>query len=231
MVERENGANTAGSGVFAGAPADGLKSGPVGGQGELLAPSADESLLEGALPFRRSTRMPAGGTRKGVPNRRSEAMRRVYDRLGLPHPMLAMGQLLREGVDGLRERLIAIDPLAAPPSALEVFDQYRKLMADLLPYLEGKAPVKTDDGREGIPMLVLGDLAAGRAEIVQVMAEGGMAIDDDLDQQFQQLTAKAAQTSHGSASHDAGQDADNAGQTGDQAADTISAASDRGTAT
>lgn len=199
------GARTAASEIFPGA--DGAMA-----QGELIPRDPDEAMLETANPFPSSRTMPRGGSRKGIPNKRNAAMREVYLRMGLPHPMFAMGQILREGVDGLRARLVEIDP-EDPPSAIDVFDQYRKVAADLLPYLEGKAPQVTADGKEQLPVLVLGELAAGRAEIAQAREDGAMAIDDDLDLQFQRLSDSQRAASHGDASQGDSQDADNAGIT------------------
>ncbi len=194
-------AEPASAGVLAGAPADLFENF-----------SGDErALIADAAPFR-SRPMPIGGSRKGRPNKRTIEMRDLYLRSGFPHPLLWYGAMLREGVDGLAGALDC--------SLAEAADLLRKIAADALPYLESRMPTKVTAGDgERLPVLIVGDFAQARDQAAAARRDGAMAIDDDLDEQIQRLSAGEGDRSHGDGSHDAAQGVEDAGVSGPKTAD------------
>lgn len=181
-------------GVVSGSPAGDLFS----------ASEADELLLGDAAPFRQPARpQPIGGSRRGVPNKRTTAMRDLYLRMGLPHPLLWQGQVLRMGVDGLAAELAC--------TRLEAAELLRKIAADALPYIEGKQPLRVQaEGVAGLPVMIVGDLDAARRAVADARAEGALAIDDDIEiamgriEQDQRVSEGRRPASHERASHDDG---------------------------
>jgi hypothetical protein len=157
----------------------------------------DDQLLADCAPFSRV--MPRGGSRKGRPNKRTEAMRDLYLRLGLPHPMLKMGQALAMPVEELAKALSC--------EKLDAFEIQRKIAADLMPYLESKMPTQVvGEAGEALPVLVIREIEAARGP-ASGAAPGAMAIDDDLaaalddNEEKQRLIAAARDGSHGAESH------------------------------
>ncbi len=157
----------------------------------------DEELLRDCAPFKSA--MPRGGSRKGRPNKRTEAMRDLYLRLGLPHPMLKMGQVLAMPVEELAGQLGC--------ERLDAIEVQRKIAADLMPYLESKMPTQVvGEAGEALPVLVIREIEAARGQ-ASGTAPGAMAIDDDLDaalrdnEEKQRLIAAARDGSHGAGSH------------------------------
>src|SRR5574337_55200 len=150
-------------GVLARAPSD-LFENIDAGEAQMLADSA---------PFP-ARPQPIGGSRKGIPNKRTTQMRDLYLRMGLPHPLLWQGQLLQRGVDQLAKDLDC--------RAIEAAELLAKVADRLAPYIEGKQPtaVKIEGGR-GLPVLVLGELAAAREGLIAARDEGALAIDDELE--------------------------------------------------
>ena len=133
----------------------------------------EEQMLADASPFRTKPQ-PIGGSRKGVPNKRTQQMRDLYLRSGLPHPLLWQGQMLRRGVDGLATDLGC--------TLVEAAELLRKIAADLAPYIEGKQPTRVAvEAGARLPVLVVGELGAARSELASAREEGALAIDDDLE--------------------------------------------------
>lgn len=150
-------------GVLARAPSD-LFENLDAGEAQLLADSQ---------PFP-ARPQPIGGSRKGVPNKRNAQMRDLYLRMGLPHPLLWQGQLLQRGVDQLAKDLDC--------KAIEAAELLAKVADRIAPYIEGKQPTAIKvEGGAGLPVLVLGELAAAREGLAQARDEGALAIDDELD--------------------------------------------------
>lgn len=195
---------------------EGVSGGLQGGLFENSA--AEEQMLADSAPF---LTMPRGGSRRGVPNKRTTAMRELYLKMGLPHPMLWMGQVLSMTVDQLHTSLGG----GTETSKLDVLDIQRKVAADLAPYLESKMPAKLDvQPGEGLPVLVVRELDTPAA-MRQARADGALAIDDDLaealgrDEQYQAVSGGAAAGSHGEGSHGASHPIDDAGKSDDEASD------------
>lgn len=176
---------------------------------------ADDELLAASAPFRV---MPTPrGRPKGAANKRTLQMRDLYLRMGLPHPMLKMGQMLQLTVEDLARALCC--------SLLEAADLQRKIASDLAPYLESKMPARLDvQGGEGLPVLVMREIDPPKA-IREARAQGALAIDDDLaealgrDEENQQVASGGGSQSHDAGSHGMAQDADLTEQSSDEAGD------------
>lgn len=163
--------------------------------------AGETQMLADASPFRNRPQ-PIGGSRKGIPNKRTTAMRELYLKSGFPHPLLWQGAMLREGVDGLAAKLEC--------SLVEAAEILRKIASDAMPYLESKMPSHmaiASDG-ERLPVMIIGDVQVKGRAAVEARDDGAMAIDDDLaaaiieDQQNQGLKDGEANASHGDPSHD-----------------------------
>jgi hypothetical protein len=142
------------------------------GEPELFGPDEDEQALHGSRPFNRMPSSVDRRTRKGVPNKRTVQMRDIYLKMGLPHPLLAMGQVLALGVDGLAAALQC--------DKLEAFGEWRKVAERVLEYLESKMPMAVKVDAQGLPVLVFGDIRQAAEDLRATRAEGALAIDDDL---------------------------------------------------
>jgi hypothetical protein len=175
----------------------------------------DEQLLAEAAPFRV---MPTPrGRPKGAANKRTLQMRDLYLRMGLPHPMLKMGQMLQLTVEDLARLLCC--------SLLDAADFQRKIAADLAPYLESKMPTRVDlPTGEGLPVLVIREHDTPRA-IREARRTGALAIDDDLaetlgrDEENQGVAVGDPAQSHDAGSHGAAQETDATAETSDEAGD------------
>ena len=177
-------------GVVAGSPADLFEN----------IDAHDAQMVADAAPFR-DRPQPIGGSRKGIPNKRTAQLRELYLKMGLPHPVLAMGQMLRLGVDGLSRELSC--------DMKEAGELYRKIAADLMPYIEGKQPTLLHvQASEALPLVLVGDVGAARQALDQGRGEGVMAIDDDVDaalaqfEENQRVKAATPAASHEAPSHD-----------------------------
>lgn len=174
--------------------------GEVAGSPALPFENFELQLEADASPFKHRPQ-PIGGSRRGIPNKRTTQLRELYLKMGLPHPVLAMGQLLRLGVDGLARELQC--------TMAEAGEFYRKVAADLSPYIEGKQPTKVElEGNAGLPLIILGDRAVAREVAAEARAAGSLAIDDEVEpalieyEQNQELKRAEAEKSQGDPSHD-----------------------------
>ena len=160
----------------------------------------DERLLEEAEPFQ-PARM---GRPRGARNRRTVDMIRLYQASGLPDPLLFQGQLLREGVGGLAQRL-GCKPVEAAELLAKVADR-------MMPYFHPKRPTQLEVAPGVTPVLVMRDLDGAAA--LPAGQAGAMSIDDDLvealsdNEEKQRLRERAARPSHGEASHGEAQASD-----------------------
>lgn len=152
-----------------------------------------------ASPFK-ARPQPIGGSRKGVPNKRNQQLRDLYLKMGMPHPVLAMGAVLRLGIDGMSRELGC--------SLLEAAELYRKIAADVSPYIEGKQPTRLAvEGGERLPVLIVGEMRAAQGELQSAREEGALSIDDDVEaaviafEQNQALKAADPDASQERASH------------------------------
>lgn len=179
-----------------------VKSGVAVGSPAPLFENLDEEerAVEDSNPFKAPRRI-GGGSRKGVPNRRTEDFRRYYASLGFTDPLLFLGHVI-----SLKTGDLARELQCKAGEALEV---QRKAASDLAPYLHSKQPAKLDvGGGEALPVLVVRELDSA-ASIRAGRAAGSLAIDDDLaerlgrDEQYQGLAAGEARGSHGQGSHEA----------------------------
>ncbi len=150
----------------------------------LFPPDADEQLLAGSAPFMMPSTVNRA-TRKGIPNKRTTQMRETYLKMGLPHPLLAMGQVLRLGVDGLARELDC--------TKLEAFGEWRKVAERVLEYLESKMPMGVKVDAQGLPVLVFGELRQAAEDLRATRAEGALAIDDDLIDSMEKQTLSLIQ--------------------------------------
>lgn len=175
-------------GVLAGSPADLFEN----------FSAHEAELVADAAPFRQRA-MPIGGSRRGVPNKRTVAMRELYLKSGFPHPLLWMGSMLRLGIDGLAEALVVDKSEAA--------EILRKIAADALPYIEGKQPTTIVAKGDRLPVLVLGEMVGALGDLARAREEGALAIDDDVEpavlafEQNQALKAASGEASQDRASH------------------------------
>ena len=177
----------------------GPENGALGGLPALPFENFEAQLEADAAPFKNKPQ-PIGGSRRGIPNKRSAQLRDVYLRMGLPHPVLAMGSLLRLGIDGLAKELHC--------DLVDAAELYRKIASDVAPYIEGKQPTRVDvTGIEGLPLVVVGDIASARQAIGEARAAGALAIDDEVEpaliehEQNQRVSREASAKSHDAKSH------------------------------
>ena len=175
----------------------------------------EERLLEEAEPFR-APREFRPGRPKGARNRRTTDMIKLYQRMGLPDPLLFQGKLLQMGVDGLAREL-ACDRLDAADLLAKVADR-------LSPYFHSKRPTQVELPPGVTPVLVMRDLDGAAA--LPAGAHGAMSIDDDdlaqalaESEEKQRLRERAARASHGRASHASPDGADNPAETSSSADD------------
>ena len=152
-----------------------------------------------AAPFR-DRPQPVGGSRRGIPNRRTVELRQLYLKMGLPHPVLAMGAVLRLGIDGIKRELGC--------ELLDAAELYRKIAADVAPYIEGKQPTRVAVmGSKPLPVLVIGETGEAIGQIVQAREDGVLAIDDAVEaslvsyQRNQELRRAEPEASQDRASH------------------------------
>ena len=176
-------------GVLAGSPADLFENFDAG----------EAQMAADAAPFRAKPQ-PIGGSRRGIPNKRTVQLRELYLKMGLPHPVLTMGAVLRLGIDGLAKELQC--------GLLDAADLYRKIAADVAPYIEGKQPTRVlVDASERLPVLIVGEMTAAQGEVARAREEGALAIDDDVEpamvafERNQALKAASRDASHGLPSH------------------------------
>lgn len=176
-------------GVLAASPADLFENFSAG----------EAQMFADADPFKNRPQ-PIGGSRKGVPNKRNAQLRDLYLKMGMPHPILAMGAVLRLGIDGMAREMAC--------SLFEAAELYRKIAADVAPYIEGKQPTRLAvEGGERLPVLIVGEMGAARAELQSAREEGALSIDDDVEaalltfQQNQALRASDPDASQERASH------------------------------
>lgn len=149
----------------------------------------DERDFEDSNPFPRAVRR-SGGSRKGVPNRRTEDFKRYYAASGFRDPLLFLGHMISIDTDDLAKHLAC-----KPAAAMEL---QRKAAADLAPYLHSKQPARLELGDgEGLPMIVIGQ--AERAMVADQVASGALSIDGEG---FQALSDPAPAPSHGEQSHE-----------------------------
>lgn len=171
--------------------------------GDLIDAAAPAPLRDEPAPRR------VGGSRAGRPNRLSVQFSQFYQASGLPHPVLAMGHLLRLGPSGIATAW-GIDIL----DALKAYQRAAEIAA---PYIARKQPLALEVSVEALPVMVLGDLDQATDDLLQARAEGSLSIDDDLVQglqryqQNQRVIAQHEDKSHNEGSQDASQPFDNAG--------------------
>jgi hypothetical protein len=204
--------------------------GEVGASALLPAPAAEtaqgglfDDLRDEGLPLRKRGGLGIGRA-PGVRNRRTEAMRDLYLRLGYSHPMLWLGEVLTRSVHELARELQC--------KPVEALAEQRKAAADLLPYMESRQPLNIHDDRERSPnVLIVGDVTHAVKAARQARADGAMAIDDDvLDAVAEHVTNQGVsgdglEASHGDPSHDGTQALDVTPQS-DLAGDHASRSSD-----
>lgn len=123
----------------------------------------------GQLPFGKVT---ARGRPLNSPNKRTLAMRE-YFLARYTHPLQFLGEIYSRPTKDLAQILGC--------ELVEALDIQRKAATDALPYLESKMPTQLklpDD--DGVPMLVVGSIAAEAKAIHAGRAAGTMSIDDDV---------------------------------------------------
>jgi hypothetical protein len=169
------------------------KSGVLGDAQAPLFENADEDerAFEESNPFPDVVRR--GGSRRGVPNRRTEDTKRYYQALGFRDPLAFLGHLITINTDELA-RSLGCKKAAA-------LDVQRKAATDLMPYLHSKQPVKLDIGDgDGLPMLVIGTVE--KQAVRDQVAAGAMSIDGEISgEENQQVTIEPAKKSHDGGSH------------------------------
>ena len=187
----------------------------IAAKAETLFP--DEEIPQAALPLLRRAGI---GRAKGAGNRRTQAMRDLYLRMGYTHPMLWLGEIISRPVNELARELHcdAVDALA----------EQRKAAADLLPYMESRQPLQIHDDRERSPnVLIVGDVRSVVAAERQVSRSGAMAIDDDVLEavakhvQDQGLSTAAPEGDARSPTHDDSQALENTVENRQPATDKI----------
>ncbi|MDP3554839.1 hypothetical protein [Methylocystis sp.] len=174
------------------------KSGVSGGSPSTLFEMSDEDerAFEDSNPFPEIVRR--GGSRRGVPNRRTDDVKRYYQALGFRDPLAFLGHLITIDTAALASALSCKKAVAV--------DVQRKAATDLMPYLYSKQPAKLDLGDgEALPMLVIG--RAERQAVRKAVAAGSMSIDGDFDdgEENQPVADGDAAGSHGDGSHGDGE--------------------------
>lgn len=176
---------------------DDEKTGEIGVLGDPQAPlfenlADDAAEFEESSPFVRVARR-GGGSRKGVPNRRTEDFKKYYQSLGFRDPLLFLGHVVSQQTVELAREL-----QCKPAAALEI---QRKAADGLAPYLHSKQPVRVEVPDDGRALLVIGEVET-RALHDQVAA-GAISIDGELPPVVNQpLSAPDAPASHERASHE-----------------------------
>lgn len=171
-----------------------VKSGAVAGSPAPLFENLaeDERAFEDTNPFKAPRRV--GGSRKGIPNRRTEDSKRYYSALGFRDPLAFLGHLITIQPDELaREMRMTL---------ADALDMQRKAAVDLMPYLHSKQPARVELGEgEAIPMLVIG--RAERQAAQAQVAAGAISIDGDWpDEENQGFSEAAPSPSHEQPSHE-----------------------------
>jgi hypothetical protein len=194
----------------------------IAAKAETLFP--DDEIPREALPLLRRAGI---GRAKGAGNRRTQAMRDLYLRMGYTHPMLWLGEIISRPVNELAKELHC-DPVDA-------LAEQRKAAADLMPYMESRQPLQIHDDRERSPnVLIVGDVRSVLASERQVARSGAMAIDDDVLEavakhvQDQGLSAPAPEAVAQEPWHDDSQALENTGEKSHPATDTKSVADEPG---
>lgn len=170
-----------------------------GGSGVSAGPQAalfenldvDERAFEDSNPFPAVVRR--GGSRKGVPNRRTEDFKKFYAASGFRDPLMFLGHVISIDTDELAKHLAC--------KRVQALDVQRKAAENLAPYLHSKQPTQVAvDAGDATPMLVIG----GDVAIVQrQVAAGAMSIDGDLPfVENQRVSEGAGEWSHGAGSHE-----------------------------
>jgi hypothetical protein len=185
----------------------------IAAKAETLFP--DDEVPREALPLLRRAGI---GRAKGAGNKRTEAMRELYLRMGYTHPMLWLGEILSRPVAELAKELQC--------KAIEALDEQRKAAADLLPYMESRRPLQIHDDRERSPnVLIVGDVRSVIAAERQAAAGGAMAIDDDVIDavtkhvENQPLSTPRCEPGAQQPGHDTTQAVDNTSENGSRSTD------------
>lgn len=120
------------------------------------------------------------GRPAGAPNRKTVAVRRLYEARGFRDPVMGMGELVTSDPVALwkwmrAETIEATGSAEGAPTLLEVVKLQQVARADLAPYLHGKAPVTNDAGDQVLPMLII-DMTTDQVTAAQHVRRGEQAI-------------------------------------------------------
>lgn len=132
------------------------------------------------------------GRPAGSINKRHEALRAFY-LARFKHPLVALGEIASMPAKDLAAHLDC--------KPIEAVELQRKVLADVLPYVESKQPVEIDAGDGGmVPVIVFRE----RGQPVEINGQAvgrRLSVLDDEPQEVQQLSGPARDVSHGDKSH------------------------------
>lgn len=118
------------------------------------------------------------GRPKGVRNRRTDDFRKYILGFG-QHPAITLMQIQNTPAEVLVERSAAMDP---PKRRMTIGDaeQLRVRCAEsILPYIEGKQPVRVDMSFSGVADLIIEGVTHTRDELADIMEADFAPVDDD----------------------------------------------------
>lgn len=118
------------------------------------------------------------GRPKGVRNRRTDDFRKYILGFG-QHPAITLMQIQNTPEEVMVEQSAAMDP---PKRRMTIGDakQLRARCAEsLLPYIEGKQPVRVDMSFSGVADLIIEGVTHTRDELADIMEADFAPVDDD----------------------------------------------------
>lgn len=120
------------------------------------------------------------GRPKGVRNKRTDEFRKYILGFG-QHPAITLMQIQNTPAEVLVERSAAVDP-AKRRMTLGDAEQLRTRCAEsLLPYIEGKMPVKVDMSFSGVADLFIEGVTHTSEEMADILDADFAPVDDDID--------------------------------------------------
>lgn len=118
------------------------------------------------------------GRPKGVRNRRTDDFRKYILGFG-QHPAITLMQIQNTPAEVLVERSAAVDNPKRRMTLLEAESLRTRCAEDLLPYIEGKQPVKVDMSFSGVSDLIIEGVTHTSDEMADILEADFAPVDDD----------------------------------------------------